>query len=143
MLPTIEQREEGGADALPVISQSHGKRDKLWFPLDANSNTISHCHSWTKRALGMSMQPVYSRRTRAIVLGALIIFPAVFCASCSTVGGTGGQSGRATASKSTDPSKDKAADRRRWAERVERDNQLAPSGSAPGSYGSSRPLFTW
>jgi hypothetical protein len=91
----------------------------------------------------MSMPPIYYGFTRAVALGVMTIVPAVFCASCSTIGGTGGQSGRAALSKSADPAKDKAADRRRWAERVQRDNQLAPSGSATGSYGSSRPLLTW
>ncbi|GAJ96018.1 hypothetical protein RRH01S_14_01720 [Rhizobium rhizogenes NBRC 13257] len=93
----------------------------------------------------MSMQPIYYGLTRAVALGILIIFPAVFFVSCSTVGGTRGQSGPATASKSADSTnaKDKAAERRRWSERVERDNQLDPSGSAPGSYGSFGPRFTW
>jgi len=91
----------------------------------------------------MTMQPIEKALMRTVALGILIIVPAVFFASCSTVGGTSGQSRPVTASKSTDRDKDKAAERRRWAERVERDNQLAPSGSASGSYGSSRPLFTW
>ncbi|MFT4001458.1 MAG: hypothetical protein QM684_14555, partial [Rhizobium sp.] len=79
----------------------------------------------------MSMQAIYHGVTRAAATGVLIIFPAVFFVSCSTVGGAGGQSRPVTESKSTDPAdaKDKAADRRRWAERVQRDNELAPSGS--------------
>lgn len=96
-----------------------------------------------ERALGMSMQPIYYGLTRAAALAALIIFPAVFFVSCSTVGGPGSQSRSVTASKSTDPAKDKAAERRKWEERVQRDNELAPSGSAPGSYGSFGPRFSW
>ncbi|OCJ09446.1 hypothetical protein A6U86_26750 [Rhizobium sp. AC27/96] len=93
----------------------------------------------------MSRLPIYDGLTKAIAFGILIIFPAVFCVSCSTVGRTGGQSGSAAASNSADPAtaKEKAAERRRWSERVERDNQLDPSGSAPGSYGSFGPRFTW
>jgi len=91
----------------------------------------------------MPMQPIYYRLTRAVASAILIIFPAVFCVSCSTAGGTGGQSRPVAASKSTDPAKDKAAERRRWEDRVQRDNQLDPSGSAPGSYGSFGPRFTW
>ncbi|WFU00707.1 hypothetical protein QA648_11045 [Rhizobium sp. CB3171] len=68
----------------------------------------------------MSMQPIHNGLTRAVALGILIIFPAVFFVSCSTVGGTGGSSRPVTASKSADPAnaKDKAAERRRWEERV-------------------------
>lgn len=91
----------------------------------------------------MSMQSIHHGLTRAVASAILIVSFAVFFVSCSTIGGTGDRSDSVAASKSTDPAKDKAADRRRWAERVERDNQLAPGGSAPGSYGSSRPLFTW
>lgn len=92
----------------------------------------------------MFLQPIYYGFTRAVALGILIVFPAVFVVSCST-GGAGGQSGPVTASKSTDPAnaKDKAAERRRWTERVQRDNQLDPSGSTPGSYGSFGPRFSW
>ena len=88
------------------------------------------------------MQPIYHGLTRTVALGILIVFPAVFFVSCSTAGG---QSGPVTASKSTDAAnaKDKAADRRRWADRVQRDNQLDPTGSAPGSYGSFGPRFSW
>lgn len=89
------------------------------------------------------MRPIYYGFRRVAGLGILIIFPAIFFVSCSTIGGTGGQSGPVAASKSTDPAKDKAAERRRWSERVERDNQLDPSGSVPGSYGSFGPRFTW
>ena len=113
------------------------------YPLDAKSNNISVYYRWPKRALGMSMQPIYYGLTRAVASAILIIFPTVFFVSCSTAGGTGGQSRPVIASKSTDPAKDKAAERRRWSERVERDNQLDPSGSGPGSYGSFGPRFTW
>jgi len=91
----------------------------------------------------MSVQPIYSGLTRAVALGILLIFPAVFFVSCSTVGGPSDQSRPVTASKSTDPAKDKAANRRRWEERVQRDNELAPSGSMPGYYGSFGPRFSW
>jgi len=70
-------------------------------------------------------------------------FSRCFLCFLLTVGGIGGQSGPITASKSTDPAKDNAAERRRWSERVERDNQLDPSGSAPCSYGTFGPRFTW
>lgn len=91
------------------------------------------------------MQPIYSGLKRAVALGTLIVFPAIFIVSCSTVGGTGGRSGPVVASKSTDSAdaKEKAAERRRWEERVQRDNQLDSSGSVPGSYGSFGPRFTW
>lgn len=91
----------------------------------------------------MSMQPIYHGLTRVVALGVLITFPAVFFVSCSTFGGTGGQSRSVIASKSTASAKDKAAERRRWEDRVQRDNQLDPGGSAPGSYGSFGPRFTW
>lgn len=93
----------------------------------------------------MTLQQIYGGLTRAVALGILIIVPAVFFVSCSTADGTGGRSGLATASKTTDSAdaKDKAAERRRWAERVQRDNQLDSGGSAPGSYGSFGPRFTW
>jgi len=96
-----------------------------------------------ERAQVMCMQPIHYGLARATALAALIVFPAVFFVSCSTAGGTGSHSRSATASKSTDPAKDKAAERRRWEERVQRDNELAPSGSAPGSYGSFGPRFSW
>ena len=93
----------------------------------------------------MFRQPIYYGLTRAVALGILILFPAVFFVSCSTIGGIRGQSGPVTASNPADPAnaKEKAAERRRWSDRVERDNQLDPSGSAPGSYGSFGPRFTW
>jgi hypothetical protein len=128
-----------------IAAHHNANPNSLQFPLDAKSNNIPLYDGWSKKALGMSTQPIDSGLTRATALGILIIFPAIFLVSCSTVSGTGGQSGRVTASKSTDPAnaKDKAADRRRWMERVQRDNQLDPSGSAPGSYGSFGPRFTW
>jgi hypothetical protein len=89
------------------------------------------------------MQPIYYGLKRAVALGTLIVFPAIFFVSCSTVGGTGDQSRAITAGKSTESAKEKAAERRRWEERVQRDNQLDPSGSVPGSYGSFGPRFTW
>ncbi|MBB3456282.1 hypothetical protein FHT86_004590 [Rhizobium sp. BK313] len=93
----------------------------------------------------MSLQPIQYGLTRAVAFGILIILPAVFLASCSTVGRAGGQSASLAASKSADSvnGKDKADERRRWATRVQRDNELAPSGSQPGSYGSFGPRFSW
>ena len=90
-------------------------------------------------------QILHGSATRAVVLGILLACPAVLLVSCSTAGGTSGQSSALTASKSTDPAsaKEKAAERRRWAERVQRDNDLAPSGSTPGYYGSFGPRFSW
>lgn len=120
---------------------SPGKPNSLQFPPDAKSNSISLYFRWSKRALGMSMQPIDYGLTRAVALGILIIFPAVFFVSCSTIGGTRGQPSPVTASSAN--AKEKAAERRRWSERVERDNQLDPSGSTPGSYGSFGPRFTW
>lgn len=90
------------------------------------------------------MQPIYHGQKRAAALYILIIFPAVFCASCSTGTRTGGQLGPIAAIKSTDTATaKKAAERRRWADRVQRDNELAPGGSTPGYYGSFGPRFTW
>jgi len=93
----------------------------------------------------MSLQPIQYGLTRAVAFGILIILPAAFLASCSTVGRAGDQSAPVAASKSADSvdGKDKADERRRWATRVQRDNELAPSGSQPGSYGSFGPRFSW
>jgi hypothetical protein len=91
----------------------------------------------------MSLRPIQYGLMRAVAFGILIILSAVFLASCSTVGRAGGQSAPVTASKSTDSAKDKAADRQRWATRVQRDNQLDPGGSQPGYYGSFGLRFSW
>jgi len=92
----------------------------------------------------MFMQPVDFRLKRAAAFSILIVFPAVFCASCSTGDRSGRQSSLVPVSKSTDPAiAKKAAERRRWEERVQRDNELAPGGSAPGYYGSFGPRFSW
>lgn len=129
-----------GGTAVIVVAEtrlafsSHAMWNRIMSLLIANG----------QRVLRMSMQPIYYRLKRAIALGILIIFPAVFCASCSTGDRSGGQSGSVAASKSTDPAAaKKAAERRRWAERVQRDNELAPGGSTPGYYGSFGPRFTW
>jgi hypothetical protein len=93
----------------------------------------------------MSSQPIRYGVTRRTALGILIVLPAVFLACCSTVAKTRGQSALVIASKSTDSAdgKDKAANRRRWATRVQQDNELDPSGSQPGYYGSSGLRFRW
>lgn len=89
------------------------------------------------------MQPICYNLSKMVSIGILIVFPAVMFASCSTIGRTAGQPGPVTASKSTDAVREKAAERRRWEDRVQRDNQLDPTGSSSGSYGSFGPRFTW
>jgi hypothetical protein len=115
------------------------------FPPDAKSNNVP-LSEIVKEAEKMSLHPIQYGLTRAVAFGILFIFPAVFLAFCSTVGRAGGPSVPVTASKSADSvnGKDKAANRRRWATRVQRDSQLDPGGSQPGYYGSfSGPRFSW
>ena len=92
----------------------------------------------------MSLQPIHRGLTKAITLGVLMIFPVAFLASCSTVGRGDAPPG-ATASQPANPAnaKDKAAERRRWEDRVLRDNALDSSGSEPGYYGSFGSRLSW
>lgn len=95
----------------------------------------------------MSLQPRKDGLTRAVSLGLVIILPAIFFVSCSTTHKGGDQSRPVTAIKSTNPAndkeKDRAAERQRWATRVQQDNTLDSVGSEPGHYGSFGPRFSW
>lgn len=89
----------------------------------------------------MFLQPIHSEFMKTVAVLFLVILESVFVVSCSTVG-SGGQTVPITTSPSS-THKEKEADRRRWATRVQQTNALNSIGSQPGHFGSTRPLFSW
>ena len=69
----------------------------------------------------------------------ILTFSTLCIVSCASTPRDGHQSGAAALTKSTDGK----AERRRWEDRVQRDNDLSPVDSRAGYFGSSGYRITW
>lgn len=84
----------------------------------------------------LAITPGFLRAARYLPVMALSTLCIVSCAS-------GQRDGHRSSPAALTKSADRKAERRRWEDTVQRDNNLSPVGSEAGSYGSSGYRINW